>query len=161
MLLLSFPWWVRLVWSLIQVSWWEGLVPAHWWVELGPRPLVGRGMSRGGSRHRKSLGSPSTHGWGCVPTQFAFWPEESQHWSLQAIGWSQILVPKCQPPEKLTQMNAPQYVCHQCLCPQGEPQLPSASPGDPPRPAGRYGPGSYQITSFGLCPGVHETVCDL
>ena len=31
-------------WSkgLVQTSWWEGLVPAHCWVELGLVPLVGR-----------------------------------------------------------------------------------------------------------------------
>ena len=58
-------------------------------------------------------------------------------------------------------MNAPQYVCHQCLCPQGEPQPPPASPGDPPRPAGRSGPGSYQITVFALGPSVCEILCAL
>ena len=51
------------------------------------------------------------------------------------------------------QVNGPQYICHQCLCPQGEPQLPPTSPGDPPRPAGRSVPGSYQITAFALRPG--------
>ena len=30
----------------MKASWWEGLVPAHWWVELGLTPLVGRTMSR-------------------------------------------------------------------------------------------------------------------
>ena len=28
--------------GLVQTSWWEGLVPAHCWVELGLVPLVGR-----------------------------------------------------------------------------------------------------------------------
>ena len=26
----------------MQSSWWEGLVLAHWWVELGLNPLVDR-----------------------------------------------------------------------------------------------------------------------
>ena len=32
---------------LLQASWWEGLVPALWWVQLGLVPLVGRTVSRG------------------------------------------------------------------------------------------------------------------
>ena len=36
--------------GLVQASWQEGLVPAHWWVELGLGLLVGRAMSRGVSR---------------------------------------------------------------------------------------------------------------
>ena len=47
MLLLSALWWMRLSKRLVQASWWEGLVPAHWWVELGLAPLVGRAVSRG------------------------------------------------------------------------------------------------------------------
>ena len=69
------------------------LVSGPWWVELGLGPLVGKAMSRGMSRGscglRKSLGSLSTDGWGCVPTQFVVWPEAFQHWSLQAVGWGQ------------------------------------------------------------------------
>ena len=38
---------MRLSKRLVQASWWEGLVPAHWWVELGLAPLVGRAVSRG------------------------------------------------------------------------------------------------------------------
>lgn len=41
----------------------EGLVPAYWWVKLGPGPMVGRAMSgayfRGGCGLRKSLESLS------------------------------------------------------------------------------------------------------
>ena len=29
----------------VQVSWWEGLVTAQWWVKLGLVPLVGRAVS--------------------------------------------------------------------------------------------------------------------
>ena len=36
--------------GLVQASWQEGLVPAHWWMELGLGLLVGRAMSRGVSR---------------------------------------------------------------------------------------------------------------
>ena len=53
---------------------WPGagvVVPTHWWVELGLGTLVSkavsRGMSRGGFGLRKSLGSLSANGWGCVP----------------------------------------------------------------------------------------------
>ena len=69
---------------------------AHWWVELGLVPLVGRAMSRGMFRGslelRKTLGSLSADGWGCVHLLLVVWPEASQHWSLQAVGWGQVLV---------------------------------------------------------------------
>lgn len=33
---------------------------------------------------------------------------------------------------------------------------PSASPEDSPKPAGRSGPGCYQITAFAPCPSAHK-----
>lgn len=56
-------------------------------------------------------------------------------------------------------MSTSWYVCHQGLCPHSEPLLALASPRDPPKPAGRSGPGSYEITAFPLGPGVHESLC--
>ena len=67
----------------MQASWWEGLVPALWWVGLCLVLLVGRAMSRGMSRGvsglRVTLGSLSADGWGCVPVLLVVWPEASQH----------------------------------------------------------------------------------
>ena len=58
------------------------------WVELGGTwpsvcSVVCRGMSR-----QEVLGSLSADSdWrACVPTQFAVWPEESRHWSLQMLS---------------------------------------------------------------------------
>ena len=45
-------------------------------------------------------------------------------------------------------MSTPQNYCHQCLCPCIEPQQPPTSAGDPAIPAGRSGPGSYEVTGF-------------
>ena len=93
-------------------------MPAHWCMELDIGPQVGRamsrGMSRGGCGLRKSLGSLSADGWGCVPTQLVVWLVASQHWSLQAVGWGQVLVLMIQrqPPGIVTQLNVPQ-----CLTP--------------------------------------------
>ena len=57
---------------LLQASWWKGLVPAHWWVQLGLVPLVGRVLS--GAVLIRQLWAPenfinslSADGWGCVP----------------------------------------------------------------------------------------------
>ena len=66
------------------------------------------------------------------PPWWLFWPGVSQHWSLQAIG-SPGLVSKCWPP--------------------------LGSPGDSPRPTGRSGPGSYEVTAFSLALGAHMTLC--
>ena len=81
--------------------------------------------------------------------------------SLQAVGWGQVLMPKCQTPGEFLQMNAPHCVRHQCLHPQGGPLPPLTSTGDPPRLAGRSGPGFYQITAFALGPGMSEILCVL
>ena len=70
-------------------------MPALWWVEMGHGSLADRDMSRGvsvgGCGLRKSLGSLS-EGCNCVLTFFSVCPEWSQYWSLQVIGWGQVLV---------------------------------------------------------------------
>ena len=55
--------------------------------------------------------------------------------------------------------GAPKNGCRQSLCPQGELKLTPASPGDSPRSAGRFDPGSYQITASALGPRVCEILC--
>ena len=55
--------------------------------------------------------------------------------------------------------GAPKDSCCQCLCPQGELQLPPASLGDSPRSAGRSDPGSYQMFAFALGPKACEILC--
>ena len=70
----------------MQASWWEGLVPAHWWVELGFVPLMGRAMSGdvfiGQLFIQKTLNSLSADGWSCVPTLLVVWPEVSDRKSV-------------------------------------------------------------------------------
>ena len=67
----------------VRVQKTPGVLLAHWWVELGLGPLMGRvmsrGMSTGGCRLRESLGSWSADGWGFVPTQIVVRLEASQH----------------------------------------------------------------------------------
>ena len=96
-----------------------------------------------------------------VSCYFSFFiSEASQQWSLQAVGWGQVLVPKWWPLGALAPMNIPWGLCHPCLCPQSEPYLIPASPGDPLRSAGRSGPGSYEASALPwvpvhMKPGVH------
>ena len=57
---------------LLQASWWEGLVPAHWWVQPGLVPLVGRVLSgvvliRQLWAPENFINSLSADGWGCAP----------------------------------------------------------------------------------------------
>ena len=67
---MSALWWVKVVLRLLEVSWWEGLVPSCWWVELGLILLVGRAVSRGvfigGCELSMTLGTLSADGWICV-----------------------------------------------------------------------------------------------
>ena len=55
--------------------------------------------------------------------------------------------------------RAPKNGRRQCLCPQGELQLPPASLGGSPRSASGSDPGSSQITASALGPGTCEILC--
>ena len=59
--------WIRLSKRFVQVSWWDGLVPAQWWVQLGLVSLVGRAMLR------KSLSHSSADRWHCVSALLVVW----------------------------------------------------------------------------------------
>ena len=136
-------------------------------IELGLWPLVGKTVpwevSRGGWVLKKSLGSLSDVGWTYVPIQLVVWPEASQHWCLQAVGWGQVLVLMSQDAHchqsQCWQSRMFPYVWNQCLFPQGKLQLPPFSPGDCLRPAGGSGPRFYQIIAFALGPGACEILC--
>ena len=67
-------------------------------------------------------------------------------------------VPKWWPLGELMPMSIPWGICHQWPCPTSEPQPSPASPGDPPRPTGRSGPGSYGVTALPWVP-VHMKPC--
>ena len=70
---------MRLSKRLVLDSCWEGLITAHWWVDLGLVPLVSRAMLG------KTLSSLTADGWGYVPALFVVWPEVPST-SLQAVG---------------------------------------------------------------------------
>ena len=55
--------------------------------------------------------------------------------------------------------HTPHNGCCQCLCPQGELQLPPASPKGSPRSAGRSDPGSFQMTASALVARACEILC--
>ena len=114
-----------------------------WWARLCQRMCLS-----GSCVFRKTLSSLSADGWSCVPTLLAVWPEASQHWSLQAVGWGQVLVRKWRPPRELTLMSTPQNYLRQCPCPHGESQLPPTSAGDPPILSSKSGPVSYEVITF-------------
>ena len=95
-------------------------------------------MSRSCCGLRRSLGSLSTDGWGCVPTQLVAWPESFLHWHLETVGWDQVFMLmtwRKDPTMALTSTNI--YIVeglfkngsHQFLCPQGKLQAPPASLG--------------------------------
>ena len=82
-----------------------------------------------------------------------------QCWSLQAIGWDQILVPKKQQISgELTLMNVTWGLCHQYPCPHSEPQSSPTSQGDPPRLTDRSGLGSNGVIAL-HCLLVHVKTC--
>ena len=75
----------------------------------GLGPPAGRAMSRdmfkGGCGLRNSFNRLSGDGWGCIPTQFVVWPEIPQLWSLESVGWGQVLLlmtqARCLPPVRV------------------------------------------------------------
>ena len=138
-----------------------GLVPTHWWVELGPGPSGGQGSVQRWLWAREVF-SLCADRWGCVPTQLVAWLEASQPRCLEAVVWGQVLVLMSQRTGSTVVPSsarvhvveaAPKNGYHQCLCPQGShSRPPPPHPEDSPRPAGRSGPGSYQISAFALGP---------
>ena len=118
----------------------------------GSCPSAGQGWAKG--HVYRALGSGRLYavcpadGWCCVPALLVVWPEVSQHWSPQAVGWGQVLVRKLQPPWGLTPMSTPQNCCPHCLCPCSEAQLQPASTGDSPILAGKSGSVSYEVTAI-------------
>ena len=135
---------------------------------------MGSAVSRGSCGLRRSLGSLSGERWDCVSAHLVAWPETSQHWSLQAVGWSQILtlmtggrfskwclpVPASASARIHSLEVAPANGYCQCRCPQGEQQL-CLPLQETPTLAGKSSPGCYQITAFALGPGAHEVLCAL
>ena len=82
---MSASWWVKFILMLVQASWWEGLVLAHRWVELGLVPLVGRAISVGvfiGDCCLWLTRQPVCWWVGLCPTFLVGCPEVSQQWSL-------------------------------------------------------------------------------
>ena len=65
----------------MQAFSYDGLVRAHWWVELGLVLLVGRAVSKGVSVGScglgMTLGIVSAGGWDCVPALLIDWTEAS------------------------------------------------------------------------------------
>ena len=154
---------MRLSQRLVQVSWWERLVPAHWWVELGmplwwPGPCQGVSLV-GSYMLRKTLSSLAADGWGCVPALLGVWTEESQHWSLQPVGWGQVLVRKWWPPQGLTPMSTPQNYPCQCPCPYSEPQPPLPLQETLHHQQVGLAQALMRPLLFSLGPGVHKTLC--
>ena len=142
---------MRLVHGLVHTSWWEGLMPAHWWLELCLFPLVVRAMSRGVFRGifglRTTLGSFSADGWFCVHT----WFFDLRHQSTGASGsWVGAGISA----EMVTSSRAHMLfsgTSQQCPHSFREPQLTPISPGDSLRPTGR-GLAQAPMESS-LCPG--------
>ena len=79
-------------------------------VELGFVPLVGRAMLRGLFRasyvSRRTLNGLTLMGGSLFPL-FVVWPEASQHWCLEALGWGWFLFPKWPIPRELMPMIIP------------------------------------------------------
>ena len=90
--------------------------------------------------------------WGCVLTLLVVGPEAFHHWNLQAVRWGKILVPKWQPPGKLTLIRIPSVSTISVLVPRVSHSLPLSPSGGPPRPTGRSGPRSYGVIAVPLVP---------
>ena len=128
----------------------------------GSYPLVGgagscpfgvQGRVRGGCflgtcLFKETLSSLSVDEWCCVPPLLVIWPEASQHWSLQTVGWGQVLVREWLLSGGLMPMTTCQNCCCQCPSPCSEPQPLPSSTGDPPILAGKSGLVSYEVTTF-------------
>ena len=79
---------------LVKVSWFRGLMPVFWWIELDLVPL--KGSSRSNSVFSgiyglgMALGSLCANVWGCVPVLLKVWCEVSSTGACLSWGeaWS-------------------------------------------------------------------------
>ena len=99
---------------------------------------------------RNILSSLSACGWDCVPALLVVWPEASQHWSQQPVGWGQILVRKWWPPGGLTPISVPRTAVISLFC-HNESQLPPTFARDLLI--------LMMSLLFSLYSGTHKTVC--
>jgi hypothetical protein len=109
----------------------------------------------------QSLDSLSATKWNCILTLWVIKPEVSWHWSLQVVGWDQVLVLKYQSPAELMPVSTPWYLDHQGPCAQSEPHPAPTCSGVPLRQESWSRSGSYEIR---LCPGFQcawDLVCAL
>ena len=132
-------------------------MPAHWWVEPIPIPLVGGAESldgiRGSCVPEGILGSLFTEGRGCDPTWVIVCPGACQQLSE---GWGQIF-PKLPPPEKGKAAEYSQELCFQC------PSLTTSRvhpcfPRCPPRTSVRFDPDSHGVFALPW-DSVHVKIC--
>ena len=138
---------------------WEGLVPAHLWVELHLVPLVSRAVSRGSWFWAQDNFRQPVSWWLRLYSHlvgFLAWVTSA----LEPAGcwWGQVLVPKWQPPRELTLMNTPWGICHLSPCPHSEPHPTPGPPEVHPRPIDRSGQGSYGVTAL-PCVFMHMKSC--
>ena len=100
---------------------------------------------------RKSLGHLPADGWDHVFLPCWLFgvrcPSTGAYKYWVGSGPSFTIPTRCQPSGEYSWI---------CLPPAFTPS--PASLEDPLRPAGRFGPGSCEVTTFVLCPGVHETL---
>ena len=108
---------------------------------------------RGGFGLRMTLGGLSADELGYIPTLRVVWPEVSQHWSLQAVGWGQLLVTKLWSLGELMPMITPWGIHCQYSFPHSESQSISACPANQD-PQGHLA--LIPIDSL-LCPGSQWT----
>ena len=125
-------------WSrgLFQASWWEALVHAHSWVELGLGPLVGRDVW---------AGTCLKVVWGSGPALWVVWPVSPSIGSCRLSGGARSHSQRWKKCLLLTGVNiGPSCICHQLIWPQRATAAPPC-PGDPWRPAGRSDPSCMRL----------------
>ena len=85
--------------------------------------------------------------------------QTSLDWSLQSVGWGQVLVRKWRLPGWLTPMSTPQNCRYQCLCPHNEPQPPPASTETLQYQQIGHAQAPVMSLLFLLGPSVHKNLC--
>ena len=106
------------------------------------------------------LGSLSADGLGCIPALLVVWPEAFQHRSLQAVGpalGANDPIKMSSSKESSHRQILPVSLCHQCLCTQREPRLPTPHLARRPSKLASVAQPLKKFTVFALGSSVQET----
>ena len=149
---------MRLFKRLVQASRCEGLIFAHWWVDMSFVPLVGRAVSGG-------VVSGQLCAQEDIKQSVCWWVRDYLAWGFPTLAptgfWVGTSLGKKMAAFQRARVNenSRELPLPVSLSPQWATAITPTSTVDPAILAGKSGPVDYLVFAFFLGPGAYETLC--